>query len=332
MILVCGGAGYIGSHCVKRLHESGYETVTFDNLSEGHRGAVRGEFVEGDLASAEALDALFQRYEIDGVLHFAAHCYVGESVSNPEKYFTNNVANTLNLLRAVRDAGVRRFIFSSTAATYGNPRENPIPETHPTEPINPYGRSKLMVEQMLDAFDHAYGLRFVCLRYFNAAGADPDGELGEDHDPETHLLPLAMRAAAGTGPALKVFGTDYDTPDGTCVRDYIHIMDLADAHIRALEYLQNGGESTRFNLGNERGYSIREVIDTIAEVSGKPVPAEDAPRRPGDPPSLVAASARAREVLGWKPRFGDLRSIVETAWKWHDKNPKGYDDRGGASA
>ena len=316
MILITGGAGYIGSHCVKRLNQDGRETVTFDNLSEGHRDAVKGKLVVGDLGNPEDLEKLFAEHPIDAILHFAAHCYVGESVENPEKYFRNNVANTLNLLSAARKAGVKRIIFSSTAATYGVPTEMPIPESHPQAPINPYGRTKLVVEQMLDAFDHAYGMKYVCLRYFNAAGADPDGEIGEDHDPETHLLPIAMRAALGIGPGLKIFGTDYDTPDGTCIRDYIHIVDLAD-----------GGESTAFNLGNERGYSIREVLDTIEEVGGKPVPAEEAPRRPGDPPTLVASSGRAREVLGWEPKFGDLRSIVETAWRWHESHPDGYGDR-----
>jgi len=328
MILVTGGAGYIGSHCVKRLLEDGHEAVTFDNLSEGHRAAVvGGTFVQGDLASANDLRSVFERFPIDGVVHFAANCYVGESVEHPEKYFRNNVANTLNLLAATRRAGVQRFIFSSTAATYGVPREVPVPEDHPTEPINPYGRSKLMVEQMLEWFDRAYGLRFVSLRYFNAAGADPDGRLGEDHDPETHLLPIAILAALERRPPLRVFGTDYGTPDGTCVRDYIHIVDLADAHIRALAYLADGGTSAHFNLGNERGYSIREVIRTIERVGGRPVPAEDAPRREGDPPELVASSQRAREVLGWNPRFGDLDSIVETAWRWHESHPEGYGDR-----
>lgn len=326
MILVTGGAGYIGSHCVKRLQDAGYETVTFDNLSEGHRAATRGTFVEGDLASLDDIRGVFAKHSIEGVLHFAAHCYVGESVENPEKYFRNNVANTLNLLQATREAGIGQFIFSSTAATYGVPESVPITETHPQAPINPYGQSKLMVEQMLAAYAHAYGLRYVIFRYFNAAGADPEGEIGEDHDPETHLIPLAIQAAMERRPPLKVFGTDYDTPDGTCVRDYIHVFDLADAHIRGLEYLAKGGESARFNLGNETGHSIRQVLERLAVIAGREVPADDAPRRPGDPGTLVASSQRARDVLGWEPQFGDLDSILRTAWDWFDAHPDGYGD------
>jgi len=328
MILVTGGAGYIGSHTVKRLVTDGRDCVVFDNLSEGHRSAVPEErLVVGDLASPDDLRELFASHAIESVVHFAANCYVGESVTHPEKYYFNNVVATLNLLRAMREAGVDRVIFSSSAATYGIPRESPISESHPTAPINPYGHSKRIVEQVLEAYARAYGLRYVSLRYFNAAGADPEGRLGEDHAPETHLVPLAIDAALGTAPPLRIFGTDYDTPDGTCVRDYIHITDLADAHVRALDFLEAGGANAVFNLGNERGYSVREVIATVERVSGRKVPSIEAARREGDPPELVAASTRARAELGWKPRLGDLDTIVETAWRWRRDHPDGYGDR-----
>ena len=324
MILITGGAGYIGSHCVKRLNQDGRETVTFDNLSEGHRDAVKGKLVVGDLGNPEDLEKLFAEHPIDAILHFAAHCYVGESVENPEKYFRNNVANTLNLLSAARKAGVKRIIFSSTAATYGVPTEMPIPESHPQAPINPYGRTKLVVEQMLDAFDHAYGMKYVCLRYFNAAGADPDGEIGEDHDPETHLLPIAMRAALGIGPGLKIFGTDYDTPDGTCIRDYIHVVDLAAAHLAVLERLEQG-QQRFYNLGIGNGYSVREVIEAAERVTGKKIPVKEGQRRAGDPPALFADASRIKSEIGWAAERPELEGMIESAWKWYEANPNGYD-------
>ena len=317
-VLVTGGAGYIGSHTAKALAIHGFEPVVLDNMSSGHRWAVRwGPLVEGDIADSQLVRDVIRHHRIQSVVHFAANAYVGESVVQPRKYFHNNVTNTLSLLHTVMDSGVRDVVFSSTCATYGQPQSLPIAEDHPQAPVNPYGESKLFVERALRWYGDAYGLRFVCLRYFNAAGADPEGEIGECHDPETHLIPLAIRAAQGSHPALKIFGTDYETSDGTAVRDYIHVCDLADAHVRALKYLDDGGKSVAINLGTGVGYSVRDVQRAIKRVSGFPVPALVRERRPGDPAILVAEAGRARQLLGWKPRFTELDHMIETAWRWH---------------
>ncbi len=314
-ILVVGGAGYIGSHMVKYLSRRGHAVTVLDDLSTGHRDAVIGaELVVGSLADRALLDQLLSQGGFDGVMHFAASSLVGESVADPAKYYRNNVAGTQNLLDAMREHGPQCFIFSSTAAIFGNPVSELIDEEHPKAPINPYGRSKLMVEQMLADYDAAYGLRSSCLRYFNAAGADPEGELGERHDPETHLIPLVLQAASGRRSHISIFGDDYDTPDGTCIRDYIHVEDLCEAHMLALQRLLEGGASRAYNLGNGNGFSVAQVIEAARAVTGQPIPAEKAPRRPGDPPRLVAASARAREELGWTPRFDALETIIEHAW------------------
>lgn len=316
-ILVVGGAGYIGSHMVKMLFDAGHEVVTLDNLVAGYRDAVLGgEFVYGDIADREMLDRLFAFHQFDGVMHFASHIQVGESVRDPAKYYRNNVANTQNLLDAMVAHGVRRFVFSSTAAIFGEPSYTPIDESHPKYPINPYGRSKLMVEQMLADYDQAYGLSSVCLRYFNAAGAHMDGLLGERHDPETHLIPLILQAAAGRREAISVFGRDYPTADGTCIRDYIHIMDLCQAHLLALEQLTQGGTSAAYNLGNGNGFSVQQVIDVARKVTGREIKIIDAPRREGDPAVLVADSTLAREKLGWVPSHADIETIIQHAWQW----------------
>lgn len=312
-ILVVGGAGYIGSHMVKSLLAHGYETVTFDNLSHGHRDAVLGgHFVQGDLADRELLEDIFEEFSFDGVLHFAGSIQVGESVRDPQVYYDNNLANTLNLLRAMRQGGNPKLIFSSSAAVYGEPRQAIIDERHPCAPLSPYGRSKLMVEQIARDFAHAYGLRVFSLRYFNAAGADPDGDLGERHAPETHLIPLAIRAALAREP-FEIFGDDYPTPDGTCIRDYIHVADLCEAHRLALEYLPRTGGFHVLNLGNGAGYSVREVVSAVEWVTGKTVAVKVAPRRAGDPARLVADAKRARALLGWKPRYGAIETIVAHA-------------------
>lgn len=316
-ILVVGGAGYIGSHMVKLLLRGEFRTLTLDNLSTGYRDAVLGgEFIHADLADRATLDRVFSENDIDAVMHFASFIQVGESVKAPAKYYENNVTNTLNLLDAMVAHKVQRFIFSSTAAVYGDPVQVPIPESHPKQPINPYGRSKWMVEQVLQDYDRAYGLKAVCLRYFNAAGADPDGELGERHEPETHLIPLILRAASGRAPDIKVFGRDYDTPDGTCIRDYVHVADLCDAHLLALERLLQGGDSAVYNLGNGSGFSVAEVIDATKRITQRAITVIDAPRREGDPPRLVADAARARAELGWRPRLADLDTLIAHAWRW----------------
>ncbi|MDZ4016780.1 UDP-glucose 4-epimerase GalE [Pseudomonas sichuanensis] len=315
--LVVGGAGYIGSHMVKHLLAEGHDVVVADLAPT--RPQVK--WVELDIADAAALDALFAEYTFDAVFHFASFIQVGESVTEPGRYYQNNVAATLVLLQAMVRAGVRRLIFSSTAAVYGDPQYIPIDEQHPKAPINPYGCSKWMVEQVLQDFDRAYGLRSVCLRYFNAAGADPEGECGERHEPETHLIPLILQAAAGRRPAITVFGRDYDTPDGTCIRDYIHVADLASAHALAVNYLVAGGASTALNLGNGFGFSVQQVIDTVRDVTGREVRVEDAPRRPGDPPRLVADAGKARQLLGWQPVYSSLEAIVSHAWNWEKKYP-----------
>lgn len=320
MILIVGGAGYIGSHINKELNHQGYETIIFDNLSFGHPEFVKwGNFQEGDLGNIEEIRKLFKEYTIDAVMHFAAFTYVGESVKNPQKYYLNNLRNTLNLLQVMLEEDVKYFVFSSTCATYGTPEEIPITENHPQNPINPYGKGKLMVEQILADYSRAYGLKYASLRYFNAAGADPETEIGELHQPETHLIPLILDVAMGKREKIQVYGTDYPTPDGTCIRDYIHVMDLADAHIKALEYLKKGGKSDVFNLGNGQGFSVREVIETSQKVTGKTIKVEEVERREGDPPVLVGSSSKAQEILNWHPRYDDLAVIIETAWKWHQK-------------
>jgi UDP-arabinose 4-epimerase len=334
-VLVTGGAGYIGSHTCKSLAQAGYLPVTYDSLVHGHRWAVRwGPFVQAELADTERLRQTLIEHSIRSVIHFAGFAYVGESMSAPGKYFQNNVANTIALLEAMRAAGTAHIVFSSTCATYGLPVEVPMKEDTPQRPINPYGESKLFVERMLDWWGRAHGMRWMALRYFNAAGADPDGELGEDHDPETHLIPLALQAVMGVRPCLEVFGTDYPTHDGTAVRDYIHVCDLASAHVRALHHLENGGENGAVNLGTGKGHSVRAVIDCVERITGKRVPVREAPRRAGDPPELVAGVSRARELLGWLPRHSTLEEIIETAWRWHSAREaasRGEGPRAGAA-
>jgi UDP-glucose 4-epimerase len=319
-VLVVGGAGYIGSHMVKQLGQIGCQVTVLDNLSGGHRDAVlHGDFVHGDIADRNLLDQLFSQRRFDAVMHFASFIQVGESMSSPSKYYQNNLVNTLSLLNAMQVFGVKRFIFSSTAAIFGEPEQALIDESHPKRPINPYGRTKLMEEEALADYDRAYGLKSVCLRYFNAAGADPEGQLGERHDPETHLIPLVLQAVSGRRSNIAVYGRDYDTPDGTCIRDYIHINDLCDAHALALNTLLNGADSQAYNLGNGNGFSVKEVIDTTGEVTGRPVNVVDAARRPGDSAQLVADSRLAREKLGWQPRYADLGTIVKHAWAWEQR-------------
>lgn len=319
-ILVVGGAGYIGSHMVKRLSVAGHQVVVLDNLSQGYRDAVRyGELIEADLADRAALERILGAGAFDVVMHFASFIQVGESVTEPAKYYTNNVTNTQNLLDAMVGCGVMHFIFSSTAAIFGEPEYTPIDEAHPARPINPYGRSKWFVEQMLEDYERAYGVKSVCLRYFNAAGADPDGELGERHLPETHLIPLILQAASGRRDCIRVFGRDYATPDGTCIRDYVHVMDLCEAHLLAIEALRSTQRSARYNLGNGNGFSVQEVIDSASRVTGCAIRVVDDLRRDGDPAVLVADSRLAREELGWRPRFAELDTIVGHAWQWECK-------------
>jgi UDP-glucose 4-epimerase len=320
--LVVGGAGYIGSHMVKHLLRADHDVVVVDNFSTGHRSALMGaKLVEMDIADGQGLDALFAQHRFDAVFHFASFIQVGESVTEPAKYYQNNLAATLTLLQAMVRAQIKHFIFSSTAAVYGDPEYIPIDEQHPKAAINPYGRSKWMVEQMLEDFDRAYGLKSVCLRYFNAAGADPEGQLGERHEPETHLLPLILQAASGRRASVTVFGRDYDTPDGTCIRDYVHVADLVAAHALAVDYLLAGGTSTAFNLGNGQGFSVQQVIDTARGVTGREISVSEAPRRAGDPPRLVADPRRASDLLGWQPKFSSLEQIVAHAWSWEQKYP-----------
>jgi UDP-glucose 4-epimerase len=315
MILLTGGAGYIGSHCVKRLMDKGHEVIVLDNLSRGFRDAVlTPHFVEGDIGDKQVLDMIFSEYDIDAAMHFSALACVGESVEQPADYYYNNVSQTLTLLTACRDHGVKHFIFSSTCATYGDVKKIPIDETTPIAPLNPYGHSKRMVELILQDFDVAYGMKHCIFRYFNAAGCDPSGKLAERHDPETHLIPLVLQVAQGTRDNIKIFGTDYDTPDGTCIRDYIHVNDLSDAHILGLEYLRTENTSNFFNLGSENGFSVRKVIDVCREVTGKQIPEVEIERRPGDAPRLVADSTKAKSILKWDPTSSNLKYIVETAW------------------
>jgi UDP-glucose 4-epimerase len=326
-ILVTGGAGYIGSHVVRELLHQNRQPVVFDNLQTGHRDAANGAFlIEGDLSDQKKLKEIFQSYPIEAVMHFAADCLVGESVRNPAKYFNSNVKNGLNLIEIMEVFEVKKIIFSSSAAVYGDPNTVPIGEDHPCHPMNPYGETKWIFEKVLQAYHHAGKLDFISLRYFNAAGADPEGKSGEDHTPETHLIPLVIKAALN-GTSVPVFGTDYPTPDGTCIRDYIHVADLAQAHILALNKLEQKRISGIYNLGNGNGFSVKEVIETVRKISDREIASVDSPRRTGDPARLVASSKKIREELGWVPNFPDLETIVETAWKWHKNHPKGYDDK-----
>jgi UDP-arabinose 4-epimerase len=319
-VLVTGGAGYIGSHTCKILAQEGYQPIVFDNLSSGHNWAAKwGPLEQGDILDRTALDRAIEKYRPSACLHFAAFAYVGESVSDPGKYYRNNVVGSLTLLEALRDHGVDQFVLSSTCATYGVPDKVPIDETLTQAPINPYGASKLMVERMLADFHAAHQVRSVALRYFNAAGADPDVEIGEDHDPETHLVPLVLDAASGDREAITVFGTDYETPDGTCVRDYIHVTDLAKAHVLALKALERGLTHRAFNLGNGHGYSVREVIASVERITGFPVPVKFGERRPGDPARLISNSTRAASELQWKPHITELDDIISTAWEWNKR-------------
>lgn len=322
-ILVTGGAGYIGSHAVLALKRAGYGVVVLDNLVYGHRDLVEQvlqvDLIVGDINDRPLLDELFAKYDIAAVMHFSAYAYVGESVTTPDKYYRNNVVATLTLLEAMQAASINKFVFSSTCATYGVPKTVPIPEDHPQSPINPYGATKLMVERILADFGVAYGLKSVCFRYFNAAGADPTGLLGEDHDPETHLIPLVLQTALGKRQSVSIFGIDYDTPDGTCIRDYIHVTDLADAHILGVEYLLQGGDAAIFNLGNGNGFSVREVIDTAKQVTGREIKVVESDRRAGDPPALVGSGEKARKILGWNPQYPELDKIISHAWNWHQK-------------
>ena len=324
-VLVTGGAGYIGSHAVKALRQRGDRVVVYDNFSAGPRGSTQhaSAVVDGDIHDTARLTAALREHRVDAVMHFAAWLSVGDSVKDPAGYYQNNVVGALSVLRAMTEAGVRHLVFSSTAAVFGNPRETPITEDHPTQPINAYGETKLAVERALPHFDRAYGLRSVTLRYFNAAGADPDGELGEDHSPELHVIPRAIDAALGRD-SFQVFGDDYDTPDGTCLRDYIHVTDLASAHVLALEALRGGGASATYNLGNGRPTSVRAVLDAVERVTGRAVPFTMGARRPGDPAVLYASSDRIKRDLGWRPRYEDINVIVETAWRWRDTHPQGY--------
>jgi len=325
-ILVTGGAGYIGSHAVLALKNAGYGVIILDNLVYGHRDLVEKilqvELVVGDTSDRSMLDQLFKTHEIAAVMHFSAYAYVGESVTDPAKYYRNNVIGTLTLLEAMLAANIKKFVFSSTCATYGMPEFVPITEDHPQNPINPYGATKLMVERILTDFHAAYDFQSVRFRYFNAAGADPNGNLGEDHNPETHLIPLVLDAALGKRESISIFGTDYPTPDGTCIRDYIHVTDLASAHILGLEYLLSNGESEVFNLGNGSGFSVREVIETVSQVTGKQIKSVECDRRPGDPAVLVGSSDKASKILGWQPEYPDIEDIIAHAWQWHQKRHK----------
>lgn len=319
-ILIVGGAGYIGSHTNKHLHSLGHQTIVLDNLIYGHRDFVQwGEFIEGDIQDCRVLDDLFTQYSVDAVMHFSAFAYVGESVSEPSKYYTNNVSGTINLLNAMARHGVKRFIFSSTCATFGFPEYIPIDENHPQSPINPYGRTKLIIEQLLPDYESAYGIHSVCLRYFNAAGADSECMIGERHDPETHLIPLVIEAALGNNPNLKVFGNDYNTNDGTCVRDYIHVEDLASAHALAFDYLVNQASSDSFNLGNGLGFSVLEVIQATEQICEHKINYKIEGKRPGDPDTLIGDASKAKNILGWRPKYADLKSIIQTAYQWHLK-------------
>ncbi|GAB9259280.1 MULTISPECIES: UDP-glucose 4-epimerase GalE [Ligilactobacillus] len=329
-VLVLGGAGYIGSHTVDRLVDQGQDVVVVDSLVTGHRAAIndKAKFYQGDLADQDFMRKVFtENPEIDAVIHFAAYSLVAESMKKPLKYFDNNTAGMIKLLEVMNEFDIKNIVFSSTAATYGIPEKMPIMESDPQDPINPYGESKLMMEKIMRWADEAYGTKFVALRYFNVAGAKPDGSIGEDHGPETHLIPIVLQVAQGKRDKLQIFGDDYNTPDGTNVRDYVHPFDLADAHILAVDYLRKGNESNAFNLGSSTGFSNLEIVEAARKVTGKEIPAEIAPRRGGDPDSLIASSDKAREILGWKPQFDNIERIIETAWAWHSSHPNGYDDK-----
>ncbi len=326
-VLVTGGAGYIGSHAAKALSRAGYHVVVYDNFIAGHREAAKfGDLVEGDITDLAAVSRALRDHAVSAVMHFAAFLDVGESVREPARYYRNNVGGALTVLEAMATESVKQFVFSSTCATYGEPIETPIAETHPQKPINAYGETKLAVERALPHFERAYGIDAIALRYFNAAGADPDGEIGEDHAPEIHIIPRAIEAATG-GPGLQVFGDDYPTPDGTCLRDYIHVTDLAEAHVRALETIVETGTSGAYNLGTGHPHSVKDVINAVEKVTGRKVPWTLGPRRPGDPAVLYAAPHKAQAELHWKPRFAELDTIVETAWNWHRTHPHGYGGR-----
>ncbi|MDB5390007.1 MAG: galE 3 [Planctomycetaceae bacterium] len=323
-LLITGGAGYIGSHATRLFLAEGHDVWVFDNLSRGHLAAVPdSRLIVGDLADRVSLESVLRKRKIEAVVHFAALTYVGESVQNPGRYYENNVAGTANLLEAIRNCSVNRLVFSSTAAVYGNPERVPIQESDSKQPINPYGRTKYFIEQMLADYASAYGIGYAALRYFNAAGASPEGDIGEDHEPETHLIPLVLQVALGQRPLIDVFGTDYPTPDGTCVRDYIHVNDLARAHLRALECIRPG-EGRAFNLGTGRGYSVKEVVAACHEVTGRGIAVKEVPARAGDPAELIASPQLALQQLEWRPRYTDLRETIETAWKWHRQHPNGY--------
>lgn len=329
-VLVLGGAGYIGSHTVDRLVDQGQDVVVVDSLVTGHRSAIndKAKFYQGDLADQDFMRKVFtENPEIDVVIHFAAYSLVAESMKKPLKYFDNNTAGMIKLLEVMNEFDIKNIVFSSTAATYGIPEKMPIMESDPQDPINPYGESKLMMEKIMRWADEAYGTKFVALRYFNVAGAKPDGSIGEDHGPETHLIPIVLQVAQGKRDKLQIFGDDYNTPDGTNVRDYVHPFDLADAHILAVDYLRKGNESNAFNLGSSTGFSNLEIVEAARKVTGKEIPAEIAPRRGGDPDSLIASSDKAREILGWKPQFDNIERIIETAWAWHSSHPNGYNDK-----
>ncbi|BDS08157.1 UDP-glucose 4-epimerase GalE [Oceaniferula spumae] len=325
-VLVVGGAGYIGSHCVRQLQAAGHRALVLDNLVYGHRAAIAEDvpFFNEDLGNRAAVTKILTEEKIDVVMHFAAYAYVGESVTEPLKYYENNTGNTIQLLLAMQDAGVTKFVFSSTCATYGEPDTLPMVEDLPQAPINPYGQTKLQVEAVLKDLAAVDKMSSAVFRYFNAAGAAEDGSIGEHHDPETHLIPLAIDAATGKRPALKIFGTDYPTPDGTCLRDYVHVDDLSRAHIAVFEQLENPGTFAHYNLGTGKPTSVREILDAVEKVTGMPVPAEEAPRRAGDPPSLYADNTKARTELGWEPKYLDIESTIATAWKWHQSHPDGY--------
>ena len=327
-ILVTGGAGYIGSHTVLYLRQAGEDVIVLDNLQKGHQSAVLdATFYEGKINDESLLDKIFQTHRIDAVIHFAANSLVGESVENPLKYYENNVIGTYHLVKKMLEHGVKKIVFSSTAATYGNPVRVPIQEEDPTMPTNPYGETKLAIERMLKWADDAYGLKYVSLRYFNAAGADPEGRIGEDHDPETHLIPIILQVALGKRDKVMIFGDDYPTEDGTCIRDYIHVMDLAEAHYLALRKLKETNESGIYNLGNGKGFSVKEVIETCRKVTDETIPAVVASRRAGDPAVLVASSEKAKRELGWTPKYSNLEEIIAHAWNWHRNNPEGFTTR-----
>lgn len=324
-ILVTGGAGYIGSHTVKLLLEYGYDVIVYDSLEYGHKEALLGgTFIQGDLCDKNILTETFDEYSIQAVVHFAAYASVGDSVANPNKYFQNNISNGLNLMEAIRMHDIKNVIFSSSASTYGEPQNIPIMENDKQNPTNPYGETKLMFEKILKWYDVAYGIKSISLRYFNASGADPEGRIGEDHKPEEHLIPIVLQTALGQRKDVKIFGTDWDTPDGSCIRDFIHVDDIADAHVRALRALEKGAETTAYNMGNGDGQSVMQVIQAASDVTGKNIPYESTSRRPGDPARLVASSERLKSELEWRPKYPDLHTIIEHAWRWHSENPHGY--------